>query len=397
MKMLNYLMILALLSFFSCSNSDNDLEDFEDDDIELVDEGGDDLDFDEEEDVDIVDSEDEDFDSDFEDGDLDEDLADEDLDDDLDEDFSDDEDLEVADLDDDEGFDDEFNEEFVDDEGDFLIADDSDDFSDDLGDDDLGDDDIALDDDLDEDINLDDEEDDSLLADDEPAIADNSTVEEPALEEPIEGPELASADFEEEQVDTSSDFPAASYDEPEIAASPSPDYSSVQAPSDASGSYTVQRNETLMMISYKLYGDYSRWKEIAAINAGKLNGGTIISEGMVLSYSENGAGFSASQNGEPYLIQWGDTLGKISNQVYGQTSRWKEIWDNNRPMIKDPNKIYTGFTLFYVPDGGVPRETAAVAEEASAPAANDIIEEEEAIVEDVSDDLSLEDEDFPEL
>jgi hypothetical protein len=46
----------------------------------------------------------------------------------------------------------------------------------------------------------------------------------------------------------------------------------------------------------------------------------------------------------------GDTLGKISKRVYGTVERWKEIWKNNEKLIKDPNKIYAGFTLYYVPD-----------------------------------------------
>jgi nucleoid-associated protein YgaU len=47
----------------------------------------------------------------------------------------------------------------------------------------------------------------------------------------------------------------------------------VRAPSgggDGSGigdsTYTVQANETLMLIAFKLYGDYSKWKEIASLN-----------------------------------------------------------------------------------------------------------------------------------
>ena len=50
-------------------------------------------------------------------------------------------------------------------------------------------------------------------------------------------------------------------------------------------------------------------------------------------------------------LRTGDTLGKISNNVYGTFSKWQSIWNNNRPLIKDPNKIYAGFTLYYLEDG----------------------------------------------
>ena len=46
----------------------------------------------------------------------------------------------------------------------------------------------------------------------------------------------------------------------------------------------------------------------------------------------------------------GETLGTISNKHYGVTKRWKDLYENNRPMIKDPNLIFAGFTLYYVPD-----------------------------------------------
>lgn len=63
-------------------------------------------------------------------------------------------------------------------------------------------------------------------------------------------------------------------------------------PGDAE--YLVQSNETLMMIAFKLYGDYGRWKEIASLNQDKLGGGTSISNGMKLRYNSAGAGFNLS-------------------------------------------------------------------------------------------------------
>ena len=35
--------------------------------------------------------------------------------------------------------------------------------------------------------------------------------------------------------------------------------------------YIVQKNETLMLIAYKLYGDYSKWKTIADVNGSLLS------------------------------------------------------------------------------------------------------------------------------
>lgn len=115
--------------------------------------------------------------------------------------------------------------------------------------------------------------------------------------------------------------------------------------------YTVQKNETLMLIAFKLYGNYERWKELADQNRTALNGTTNIKEGMVLNYIAPAEEFVWNPQGLPYLIRTGDTLGGISKQVYTTVNKWKLIWDNNRPLIKDPNKIYAGFTLYYLENG----------------------------------------------
>ena len=115
--------------------------------------------------------------------------------------------------------------------------------------------------------------------------------------------------------------------------------------------YTVQKNETLMLIAFKLYGNYERWKEIADQNRDALSGTTNIKEGMVLNYVAPAEEFVWNPQGLPYLIRTGDTLGGISKQVYTTVKKWKLIWDNNRPLIKDPNKIYAGFTLYYLENG----------------------------------------------
>jgi nucleoid-associated protein YgaU len=106
--------------------------------------------------------------------------------------------------------------------------------------------------------------------------------------------------------------------------------------------YTVAKNETLMMISFKIYGDYSMWRKISALNGGV----TQAREGTVLKYEKPVEMFSWAPDGNKYLIKVGDTLGVISSTTYGTVKFWKDIWNNNKPLIKDPNRIYAGFTIF---------------------------------------------------
>lgn len=120
--------------------------------------------------------------------------------------------------------------------------------------------------------------------------------------------------------------------------------------------YRVQKNETLMMIAFKLYGDYSKWKTLAAQNRGVLNNGHNVREGMTLMYPAPAQAFVWNPQGLPYLIRTGDTLMGISQNVYTTTKKWKLIWDNNRPLIKDPNRIFSGFTIYYLENG---REVAS--------------------------------------
>jgi len=112
------------------------------------------------------------------------------------------------------------------------------------------------------------------------------------------------------------------------------------------GFHTVQKNETLMIVAFKIYGDYDQWRKLAKWNADKLGSSFAIKEGMSLKYEAPAEKFVWSPDGNPYLIRVGDTLGTISKSTYETMGYWKNIWDNNKPLIKNPNKIFAGFTLY---------------------------------------------------
>lgn len=46
-----------------------------------------------------------------------------------------------------------------------------------------------------------------------------------------------------------------------------------------------------------------------------------------------------------YTVKSGDTLGKIAAAVYGDAGKYPVIFAANKPMLKDPNKIYPGQSL----------------------------------------------------
>ena len=109
--------------------------------------------------------------------------------------------------------------------------------------------------------------------------------------------------------------------------------------------YTVSKNETLMIIAFKIYGDYNRWRDIQEMNP-QVRGTTQLAVGARLRYNAPARRFVWNPEGNPYMIKEGDTLGTISSDTYGTTKHWRAIWKNNEPMIQNPNKIFAGFTLY---------------------------------------------------
>jgi nucleoid-associated protein YgaU len=46
-----------------------------------------------------------------------------------------------------------------------------------------------------------------------------------------------------------------------------------------------------------------------------------------------------------YVVQQGDTLSQIAKSVYGEATRWREIYEANKQKIKDPKIIRPGQEL----------------------------------------------------
>ncbi len=50
----------------------------------------------------------------------------------------------------------------------------------------------------------------------------------------------------------------------------------------------------------------------------------------------------AIAGGESYTIGKGDTLSKIAKEHYGSANAWKQIFDANRDVLEDPDRIFPG-------------------------------------------------------
>ena len=67
--------------------------------------------------------------------------------------------------------------------------------------------------------------------------------------------------------------------------------------------------------------------------------------GSTPGLAPNAKAGSSPALGFGYEVQKGDTLSKIAKRVYGDASRWKEIWEANKAQIPNPDLIHPGQQL----------------------------------------------------
>jgi len=99
-------------------------------------------------------------------------------------------------------------------------------------------------------------------------------------------------------------------------------------------------------------------KEKAVLVAGNVKGVVSVQDNVILGTppadvveqeAEKVKAAEEASNTEPsfrtYTVKSGDTLGKISKEMYGKSSLYNKIFEANTPMLKDANLIYPGQVL----------------------------------------------------
>jgi nucleoid-associated protein YgaU len=74
----------------------------------------------------------------------------------------------------------------------------------------------------------------------------------------------------------------------------------------------------------------------------------VLSVGNVHSVAKVDDRLTVAQSGAAstfYEVKAGDSLSKIAKSVYGDANAYGKIFDANKPMLTDPNKIYPGQQL----------------------------------------------------
>ncbi len=115
-------------------------------------------------------------------------------------------------------------------------------------------------------------------------------------------------------------------------------------------SYIVQRGDTLAKIATKIYGEPSKWTEIADFTG--IANPRLIYPGDVVYYqlTEQTRTFASAYESvtrSEVRVEQGDTLSTIASRVLGNPGNWKLIWRHN-DTIANPDKLVAGSVLYYV-------------------------------------------------
>lgn len=101
-------------------------------------------------------------------------------------------------------------------------------------------------------------------------------------------------------------------------------------------------------------------REKAVLVAGNIEGINKVDDRMTVAAGASGADFSAVTGGSSavvgaggtgewtsrtYTVQKGDTLSAIAKEMYGNANKYPVIFEANKPMLSDPDKIYPGQVL----------------------------------------------------
>jgi len=119
--------------------------------------------------------------------------------------------------------------------------------------------------------------------------------------------------------------------------------------------YIVRVGDSLSSVAQKIYGDMSKWSEMAELSA--ISNPNIVKPGDVVYYQLNDQtlAFATAYEGTAKVavtVQPGDTLSGIAQRVYGSHGDWKYVWRQNAE-VENPDRLEVGQTLYYLSAEGL--------------------------------------------
>lgn len=96
-------------------------------------------------------------------------------------------------------------------------------------------------------------------------------------------------------------------------------------------------------------GEAKNWEEKGKIYvaAGNVEGIDGVTDSMTVKPApvEAAAPVATAVETKYHTVESGDTLSKIAKEVYGDVNAYNRIFEANKPMLSDPDKIYPGQVL----------------------------------------------------
>jgi nucleoid-associated protein YgaU len=86
-------------------------------------------------------------------------------------------------------------------------------------------------------------------------------------------------------------------------------------------------------------------KEKIVLALGNTPGVGKVDDQLTVEAGGAGAAAAAGPAAKMYTVKKGDTLSAIAKAEYGDANKYPVIFEANKPMLKDPNKIYPGQVL----------------------------------------------------
>ena len=121
--------------------------------------------------------------------------------------------------------------------------------------------------------------------------------------------------------------------------------------SDPERVYVVKAGDSLQAIASRTLGDANRWGRIAELNPGvdplRLQVGDRLKLPPEAEAAPAGVqpARTAAAAGSTHTVQAGDSLSVIALRYYGDSTRWKAIYEANRSLMKSPDDLGIGVEL----------------------------------------------------
>ncbi|MEO0587716.1 MAG: LysM peptidoglycan-binding domain-containing protein [Planctomycetota bacterium] len=122
--------------------------------------------------------------------------------------------------------------------------------------------------------------------------------------------------------------------------------------------YAVQRGDTLSSIAVRLFGDESKWVDIAQANPTidpiRLRIGQELklpaASAQPASDDRAADAVEAPRAELRHTIQSGENLSSIAQRYYGKAARWRALFNANRDVLgNNPNAIRAGMVIVIPP------------------------------------------------